>query len=322
MRLEIDDEDSNEDSRPETENNSRGINNDSIPKAKTVRDALKVHNWLVKRQALLNWSVLTQSLVNMMTEEKEYYLRHQTGVVDFDYGRQQLEWMSAARNGIRNKRHKTTEKIMTSITTLLLGSATSARHLPSGLFHPLSMRAAKFKWRDQSKDTETEESTATTIKKKKRKTRSKLKKQKNKDSEHIFAGAKLGRRKTTNVELLMATPYANIEDDPMLMQDDTGYKGSIPEMGSFPSRRGLFKNGSHKGVSSAWLIDAGSKPSISTWSANPSKPRAPRRPATARAGRERYTVGGFAGLREVSTGNNGPTTYRRPRSARSAISRN
>jgi hypothetical protein len=57
--------------------NQQGPETDEENGPVTVRDALEARKWLVSKQAIMNWGVLTQTLLNIMEVGNQEQMYHQ-----------------------------------------------------------------------------------------------------------------------------------------------------------------------------------------------------------------------------------------------------
>ena len=195
----------------------------------TVSEALDARAWIVSRQAVLNWSVLTQAMLNLM----------ETGRTKLAIKRKRLDWMIDTRDGMRNQRRETTERILTSVTTMLLGGAHPAAYKPSGGFQPAAVREAKFRlrWRQAAGEGEDEAHVPLTLRQRRHQSRRRRKRRSPRQRQGGSSAAGYDPRTEDGGVLIEAARPA---------YSGAGTHVARVEMGAFPNRRALFQRGTHR----------------------------------------------------------------------------
>jgi hypothetical protein len=193
------------------------VNETGNKKEMTVRDALAARKWLISKQAVMNWGVLTQTMLTMIEVNK-----------DATYNQQRLNWMKETLQETEQERRKTTEKILSSImNNLLMGSDDIAAYVPRNQFQPYIKNFktfTKYKYHDGRRDGHG-----------KRKLRSRNRKKRR--HHHGY--------QSDDEEYNGGLGYDDDGHDAE-RGGQNNYQGSVPEMGSFPQRQTLFSHGSHR----------------------------------------------------------------------------
>jgi hypothetical protein len=197
--------------QPEVEEDGRLVHQN---KRTTVRDALEARKWLISKQAIMNWGVLTQTLLNIM-EVGQYD--------EICEKEKRLEWMKRNKIQMVNNRRLTTERILNGVTNLLIGGEQPASYIPKTGFQPFMKHVTAFKYRASP-----EKQKFTNINNNDRRSSS---------SSSSSNGILLSKE---NVNENYNECYESEQ------RVEGYYKIGVPELGSFPNRRTLFSGSSRR----------------------------------------------------------------------------